>query len=170
MKTPLSPLYLAFGVAGALFILATLLLQVFAIFGRLAGFTLGGHDAFAGYFLAAGSFLTMAYALRRGDHIRVSLLIGRFRGAARVWIEVFCLAVAAALSGYFAFYSCKLAWGSWSFGDVSTEIDATPLWIPQLSMALGVTALFLAFAEEFVYVLRHRRLPAQSAHRPANIE
>jgi TRAP-type C4-dicarboxylate transport system permease small subunit len=170
MKTPLSPLYQALGVIGALFILATLLLQVFAIFGRMAGITLGGHDAFAGYFLAAGSFLTMAYALRRGDHIRVSLLIGRFTGPARVAIEVFCLAVATLLAGYFAYHSCKLAWGSWSFGDVSTEIDATPLWIPQLSMALGVTALALAFAEELIVVLRHRRLAQPQRTEPANIE
>jgi len=163
MKTPLSPLYLAFGVVGAVFILLTLLLQLFAIFGRVAGISLGGHDAYAGYFLAAGTFFTLAHALRRGDHIRVTLLIGRLGGAARVAVEVFCLAVATFLSGYFAWYACKLAWGSWQFGDVSTEIDATPLWIPQLSMALGVTALFLAFAEELLYVLRHRRLPQQQA-------
>jgi TRAP-type C4-dicarboxylate transport system permease small subunit len=159
VNSPLSLLYRAFGVAGALFILATLLLQLFAIFGRLAGVTLGGHDAYAGYFLAAGSFLTLAYALRRGDHIRVTLLIGRLQGRARVAAEVFCLAVATFLSGYFAWYACRLAWGSWRFGEVSTEIDATPLWIPQLSMALGVTALFIAFAEELVQVLRTRRLP-----------
>lgn len=163
MKTPLTPLYQLFGVLGALFILATLLLQLFAIFGRMAGVTLGGHDAYAGYFLAAGSFLTLAHALKRGDHIRVTLIISRFEGKARLAIEVFCLAVATFLSGYFAFYAGKLAWGSWRFGEVSTEIDATPLWIPQLSMALGVTALFLAFLEELIVVLRNRRLPAPQA-------
>jgi TRAP-type C4-dicarboxylate transport system permease small subunit len=170
MKTPLSPLYLAFGVIGAIFILLTLLLQVFAIFGRLVGITLGGHDAYAGYFLAAGSFFTLAHALRRGDHIRVTLLIGRLAAHLRVWVEVFCLAVATFLSGHFAYYACQLAWGSWRFGDVSTEIDATPLWIPQLSMALGVTALCIAFAEELLYVLRHRRLPPQDDLGPAHTE
>lgn len=159
VRTLLSPLYRAFGVVGALFILATLLLQLFAIFGRMAGVTLGGHDAYAGYFLAAGSFFTLAHALRHGDHIRVTLLIGRLGGAARLAAEVFCLAVASLLSGYFAYYACRLAWGSWQYGDISTEIDATPLWIPQLSMALGVTALFLAFVEELLHVLRTRRLP-----------
>ena len=54
-----------------------------------------------------------------------------------------------------------LAYGSWAYNDVSQNIDATPLWIPQLSMALGMVALFLAFAEELIYVLRHRHLPAQ---------
>jgi TRAP-type C4-dicarboxylate transport system permease small subunit len=88
----------------------------------------------------------------------------------RLAIEVFCLAVATFLSGYFAFYAGKLAWGSWLYGEVSTEIDATPLWIPQLSMALGVSALALAFLEELVYVLRRRRLPPQQDTGPANVE
>jgi TRAP-type C4-dicarboxylate transport system permease small subunit len=161
MNSPLTPLYTLFGAVGALFIVLTLLIQLSAIFGRFLGFGISGHDAYAGYFLAAGTFFALAHTLQRGDHIRVTLIIGRMKGAARIRIEIFCLAVATALSGYFAFYSCRLAWGSWRFGDISTEIDATPLWIPQLSMALGVSALFVAFAEELAYVVRHRRLPAQ---------
>jgi TRAP-type C4-dicarboxylate transport system permease small subunit len=153
--------YDLFGAVGAVFILLTLLIQVVAIFGRFVQFSISGHDAYAGYFLAAGTFFALAHTLRRGDHIRVTLIIGRLKGAARVWMEVFCLAVATFLSGYFAYYAARLAWGSWSYNDISTEIDATPLWIPQLSMALGVTALFLAFAEELVYVLWRRKLPPQ---------
>ncbi|HSG96117.1 MAG TPA: TRAP transporter small permease [Afifellaceae bacterium] len=159
MKTPLTPLYNFFGMAGAVFIVLTLLIQLIAIVGRFFQFSIGGHDAYAGYFLAAGTFFALAHTLRRGDHIRVTLIIGRLHGAARLWMEILCLAVATFLSGYFAYYAARLAWGSWSYNDISTEIDATPLWIPQLSMALGVAALFLAFAEECIYVLWRRRLP-----------
>ncbi len=163
MKSPLSPLYKLFGVIGAVFILLTLLIQLVAIFGRFVQFSISGHDAYAGYFLAAGTFFALAHTLRHGEHIRVTLIISRLHGAKRLWMEVFCLAVATFLSGYFAYYSGRLAWGSWTYGDISTEIDATPLWIPQLSMALGVAALSLAFAEELIYVLWRRRLPAQHA-------
>jgi TRAP-type C4-dicarboxylate transport system permease small subunit len=162
MKTRLDPLYDLFGAIGGLFIVLTLTIQVVSIFGRFVSFTIDGYDAYAGYFLAAGSFLALAHTLRRGDHIRVTLLLSRLRGAARVWLELFCLGVATFLTTYFAYYACKLAWGSWAFNDVSQNTDATPLWIPQLSMALGLLALALAFAEEFVYVLRRRELPAQS--------
>jgi TRAP-type C4-dicarboxylate transport system permease small subunit len=161
MKTRLDPLYDLFGAVGAFFIVATLAIQLASIGGRFVGFTIDGYDAYAGYFLAAGSFFALAHTLRRGDHIRVTLIIGRLHGAARVWVEIFCLAVASFLSGYFAWYAAKLAYGSWAYNDVSQNIDATPLWIPQLSMALGMLALFLAFAEEFAYVARRRRLPAQ---------
>lgn len=162
MKTRFDPLYDLFGAIGGLFIVLTLGIQVVSIFGRFVSFTIEGYDAYAGYFLAAGSFFALAHTLRRGDHIRVTLLLSRLNGPARVWMEVFCLAAATFLTAYFAYYSCKLAWGSWAYNDVSQNVDATPLWIPQLSMALGMLALAVAFAEELFYVVRRRELPVQS--------
>jgi len=148
------------GALGALCILLTLLVQLVAIFGRPFGVLIDGYDSYAGYFLAGGSFLAFAYALRRGDHIRVTLIIGRLKGRARYVAEVFCLVVASVLTTYFAWFSIRLAWISWSTDDISQNIDATPLWIPQLTMALGVTAMALAFIEELVQALRRRSLPA----------
>ena len=99
MRTRLDPLYKALGAIGALFILATLVIEVVNIVGREIGYSMAGIDAYAGYTLAAGSFLAMAAALRHGDHIRVTLLIQRLTGRRRWWIEVFCLSVATFLSG-----------------------------------------------------------------------
>ena len=170
MKTRLDPLYDLFGAVGGVFILLTLGIQLVSIFGRFVNFNIDGYDAYAGYFLAAGSFFALAHTLRRGDHIRVTLLLSRLKGPARIWMELFCLGVATFLTSYFAYYSCKLAWGSWAFDDISQNVDATPIWIPQLSMALGMVALALAFAEEFIYVLRHRHLPAQQNPEMARTE
>jgi TRAP-type C4-dicarboxylate transport system permease small subunit len=61
----------------------------------------------------------------------------------------------AALS---AFYSGKLAWQSHAFHDISTSNDATPLWLPQLSMAIGTVILTLAFIDELVLELRGQRV------------
>lgn len=165
MRTWLDPLYKALGALGALFILATLVIEVVNIAGRMVGYSMAGVDAYAGYTLAAGSFLAMAAALRHGDHIRVTLIIQRLTGRPRWWVEVFCLAVATLLSGYFAYFAGKLVWGSYVFHDVSQNIDATPLWIPQLSMAVGLAALFLAFLEELIQTLRTRQVvgPVQSS-------
>jgi hypothetical protein len=43
------------------------------------------------------------------------------------------------------------------FHDISTSNDATPLWIPQLSMAAGNVILLIAFIDEFVLELRGQR-------------
>ena len=65
------------------------------------------------------------------------------------------------LAALFAFYSCRLVWQSYTFNDISTSNDATPLWIPQLSMAWGTLVLAIAFLDELVLELRgHRRAPA----------
>jgi TRAP-type C4-dicarboxylate transport system permease small subunit len=154
MRSVLDPFYTALGGLGALFILATLVVEVVGIAGRELGYSMAGLDAYAGYCLAAGSFLAMPYALRRGDHIRVTLILARLKDRARYWMEVLCLVVATLLSGYFAFFSAKLVWGSYNFNDVSQNVDATPLWIPQLSMAVGLFGLAVAFAEQLVITLR----------------
>jgi TRAP-type C4-dicarboxylate transport system permease small subunit len=159
MRLLLDRLFKLLGALGAVFILATLLIEVAGIALREAGYSMAGSDAYAGYFLAAGSFLALGYALRQGDHIRVTLILQRFRGRARWWMEVFCLTVASALSVYFAWFSARLVWGSYTFNDISQNVDATPLWIPQLSMAVGLAGLALAFIEQLVITLRTRELP-----------
>ena len=169
MRSVLDPFYAALGGLAALFILATLVVEIVGIAGRQLGFSMAGLDAYAGYCLAAGSFLAMAYALRRGDHIRVTLILGRMRGRPRFWMEVLCLAVATLLSAYFAWFSAKLVWGSYTYNDISQNVDATPLWIPQLSMALGLFGLALAFAEQLVITLRTGRL-APGTDEAAHVE
>ncbi|XQU67691.1 TRAP transporter small permease protein [Cupriavidus sp. H18C1] len=120
--------------------------------------------------MAAGSFLALAATLRQGDHIRVTLILQRLHGKPRVWAEIFCLAVATLLTAYFTYYAGKLAYDSYIYHDISQNTDATPLWIPQLSMAVGLFGLFVAFAEEFVYVLRTRRLPREESGEMARTE
>lgn len=167
MCSRLARVYSLLGALGALFILTTLIIQLANIVGRQLGYSMAGVDAYAGYTLAAGAFLALAAALRHGDHIRVTLIVQRFTGRPRWWIEVFCLAVATFLSGYFAFFAAKLVWGSYVYRDVSQNVDATPLWIPQLSMAIGLAGLFLAFLEDLVYALRTRELPPAASSEPA---
>jgi TRAP-type C4-dicarboxylate transport system permease small subunit len=69
-------------------------------------------------------------------------------------------AVTTILAGAFAFYSIRLAYQSWSFNDISTGNDATPLWIPQITMALGTAVFFIAFVDELVLEWRGARREA----------
>ena len=159
MRMLLDATFKGLGALGALFIFATLTIEVLGIALRALGYSMAGADAYAGYFLAAGSFLALGYALRQGDHIRVTLILQRLRGPSRWWMEVLCLVIASALSIYFAYFAGRLVWGSYSFNDVSQNVDATPLWIPQLSMAIGLMGLAVAFLEQLLITLKTRRLP-----------
>ena len=69
--------------------------------------------------------------------------------------------------GAFAYFSIRLAFQSWDFNDISTGNDATPLWLPQLAMAFGVTILFIAFVDDFVRELQGKRIrkaPTEALH------
>jgi TRAP-type C4-dicarboxylate transport system permease small subunit len=135
-----------------------LAMVLLSIVSRQLGFNVPGVDAYAGYMMAAAGFLALAHTLKRGEHIRVTLLLGALHGAARRGLEVWALAAATLLAALFAAYSCKLAWQSHAFHDISTSNDATPLWIPQLSMAIGAIVLAIAFVDELVLEIRGRRV------------
>ncbi|HEY5321274.1 MAG TPA: TRAP transporter small permease subunit [Caldimonas sp.] len=135
-----------------------LAMVMLSIVSRQVGFNVPGVDAYAGYMMAAAGFLAMAHTLKKGEHIRVTLLVSSLHGAARRGIEVWALFAASLLALLSAFYSCKLAWQSHAFHDISTSNDATPLWLPQLSMAIGAVVLAIAFVDELVLELRGRRI------------
>lgn len=158
MRSPLAPLYQAALWLAGLFMIALLVAIILSILGRQFDFYIRGLDSYAGYFMAAASFLALAGTLTKGDHIRVTLVISRFTGKSRRGFEIFCLIMAVAISGVFAAYSVKMAWWSYKFNDVSTGHDATPLWIPQIPMALGIAVFFISFVEELFMVLLGKSL------------
>jgi TRAP-type C4-dicarboxylate transport system permease small subunit len=108
-----------------------------------------GLDAYAGYAIAATLFLALPGTLKHGDHIRVTLLMQRLSPRAQSVLESWCLVATSALSLYLAWFACRLVWVSFTTHDVSPSADASPLWIPQLAMALGC----IGFAVSFVHAL-----------------
>src|SRR6476659_8002896 len=135
-----------------------LAMVLLSILSRQAGFNVPGVDAYAGYMMAAAGFLALAHTLKRGEHIRVTLLLAALRAGPRRGLEIWSLFAAALLAALSAYYSAKLAWQSYTFHDISTSNDATPLWLPQLSMALGAVVLAIAFIDELVLEIRGRRV------------
>ena len=135
-------------------VLARVLLTVLS---RLMGFSAPGTDAYAGYAMAGAGFMALASTLKHGEHIRVTLILGMLKGSAHKALEVAALVIATLLAGFLAFYSARLAWQSWEIDDISVGIDATPLWIPQIFMALGTLVFFIAFCDELVLELTGKR-------------
>lgn len=168
MRNFLDALYRASGAVAAGFIALiclTVVLQVGAniidkIVGLISGTPLGlivpSYAEFTGFFLAAATFFGLAYTLRAGSHIRVTLLVAQIEGPARKWIEVWCLSAAAALVGYFAFYAANFVRESFVFGDLAVGMVALPIWIPQSVMVLGLIVLLIALLDDLHTVLRGR--------------
>ena len=157
MRRLLDFLYDSAAALAALFMVGLLGMVLLSIISRQLHFHVPGTDAYAGYLMAAAGFLALAHTLKRGEHIRVTLLINALEGRWKRGLELWSLGIATLLAVLFAYYSCKLAWQSHEFHDISTSSDATPLWIPQVAMALGTMVLALAFVDELVMELLGRR-------------
>jgi TRAP-type C4-dicarboxylate transport system permease small subunit len=105
-----------------------------------------GLDAYAGYAIACALFLALPSTLQRGEHIRVTLLLDRLPARSRSALEWTCLVGGLAIALSLAWFSIRLVWMSWATHDISPSADATPLWIPQIGMALGCIGFALSFA------------------------
>ena len=152
VRKALDIVYASCGVVAAAFLLILLCIIVMQMVMRWSGGVFIGATNYAGYCMAGASFFALAYALNNGSHIRVGLLLnqlGRYRRIGEIW----CFGVGSALSCYFMYYAYKGVFWSYKLNDVSQGQDATPLWIPQIPMALGTTVLALTFVDHLVRIV-----------------
>lgn len=142
----LDRLYLASGYLAAFCMVCIFALTMAQIAGRLVGQNLSGITDYAGYFMAASAFLAFAHTFNRGVHVRIELFLSML-GQYRYWAEKLCFLCSTAIAVWFSYYCWTMVYWSYVLGDVSQGLDATPLWIPQLSMAVGASLLALAVAD-----------------------
>ncbi|NLD67274.1 MAG: TRAP transporter small permease [Limnobacter sp.] len=157
MRATLDALYDAAAWVAAACMIGVLAMVLLSIAGRQFGFYVPGTDAYAGYLMAGSSFLALAHTLKRNEHIRVTLVLNLSPPALRRALQLWSLGVAVLLSGLLGWFCARLAWQSRQFHDISTGADATPLWIPQVPMAIGALLLFVAFVDELVLALHSGR-------------
>ncbi len=140
------------GYLAAIFLLLILFFVSLQMIARWSGEIMVGAPDFTGYCMAAASFLALPYALNSGTHIRVNLLLNAL-GRYRRWGEIWCWAVASYLSFIFARHAVKLTYESYRFNDISQGQDAWPIWIPQMSMAIGTVLLAICVIDNLITIL-----------------
>lgn len=146
-RRALDALYGASSGLAALFMIAIAAIVLVQIVTRSVSTRIVGLDDFAAWSMAATVFLALPGTLSKGGHIRVLLFVQALpRGIGRA------VAVASALIGlcisiWAARSVIEFVWASYRFGDVTQGELVLPLWLPQLSIAVGFGLLALAFAE-----------------------
>lgn len=160
MRQCLDFLYRLAGALAALGMVGTLVMVSAGIFSRPLGIYLRGTDDYAGYCMAACGFLALAYTFKHGEHIRVTLLLERVPERFKRLLEWTSLAVATGVVSILAWYSLRLVLQSYEFEEISQGVDATPLWIPQIAMAIGTAVLLVALLDDLVMTTLGR-LPAR---------
>ena len=117
----------------------------------------------SGWALAASTFFGLAYTFHNGGHIRVTLVIQKWSARPRFWQELVVLIFGFGLACYMTFYGWHMVWESYIFEEVSHGYIPIPIWIPQVPVALGMTALNIAILDDLVAVIR-KRTPSYQQH------
>jgi len=165
IRTFLDRLYLFAGYLAGVFLFLIFAIMMVMSVGRQFALNLPAGDDFASWCMAAMAFLGLAHTFKRGEMIRVGLLLERLHGRRRQIAEIVALGVAAAFTLYFTRHAVQMTYDSWRFHDMAQGVLAVPLWIPQLGFCGGLAILSIALLDELANVIRGNR-PTYEKARP----
>ncbi|MFC3001663.1 TRAP transporter small permease subunit [Falsiroseomonas tokyonensis] len=103
-------------------------------------------------------FCGAGWALRQGGHIRVAVLLQALPPAAARLLDMAGCVFAIGVIGFATTTLWQQTLRSFDFASTSYYPMATPTWIPQLLLTLGVTLLLLGFVARLLRLLR-REVP-----------
>jgi TRAP-type C4-dicarboxylate transport system permease small subunit len=146
----LNAAYQAAGALAGVFLVAICVIVTAQIVARQLGTIIPSADQFAGFCLAATSFLGLAYSFRSGSHIRVTLFTQALGSTGTRIMLVLGLSVAAAITLLLAYHTVAMVVQNAARGEVTSGLVPVPLWIPQTGMAVGVTLFAIAILEDLV--------------------
>lgn len=154
MRRILDAAFLGAGYLAAFFLAVVFALMMIMSIGRQININVPAGDDFAAWAMAAMSFLGLAHTFKRGEMIRVGLLLENLTGRTKQAFEIIGHAVGLGFVSYFTYAAGRFAYDSWRFNDMAQGTVAMPLWIPQLGFFFGLALLAVAFLDEFLHVLR----------------
>jgi len=163
VRRALDRLYLGSGVAAALAMAAICVLMLAQAFGREAGILIRGADDIVAWLCAACAFLALGHTFRNGDLVRVGVFLDRLPARPRWFAELFALGISTVFVAYMLWAVTGFVYDSWQFKEVAQGLIRVPIWIPQLSLVIGIAIFFVAVLDELIAVLRHQTPAYQAA-------
>ena len=157
LRRGLDAIYDGAAALAALCMVALLGVIVAQMIARWTGHVVRGGAEYAGYLMAASSFLAFAHTLNRGAHIRVELLLQALSGGRR-WAEGLCLALATAIACFLAWSAVRMVRWSWTLGDISQGQDQAPMWLVQMPVAAGAVLLAVALVDNLIALMATGRM------------
>jgi len=170
MRRALDALYTLSGALAGFFIVAITCVILAQIIARWVGFIIPSTDDLSGFFLAASSFLGLAYTFTQGGHIRVSLVIQQLPTRWRKPQEILVLLIACILGCVMTWHLTYMVYESWLFEDVSIGYLPIPLWIPQSSVALGMIIFNISLIDALIGLLRGQQAHYQRHEEALSLE
>lgn len=111
-------------------------------------------DDISAYLCVSTTFFALAATFKRGELIRVGMLLDKLSPGPRRMAELLVLALAAVLLAYVTFWTAQDMLFSYEIEEVAQGTVPIPLWYPKLAVPLGSGLLLIAILDEFAIVLR----------------
>jgi len=159
----LDRLYAASGALAAVCLAAIAAVMLLQAAMRELGLLLRGADDIVAWLCAGSAFLALGHTFRRGELVRVGLVVERLPARPRRAAALGALGLTVAFVGYMVYAVLRFVYESWRFEEVAQGLIAIPIWIPQLSFAAGALVLFIAVLDEFVVLARGGKPAYQAA-------
>lgn len=163
MRRFLDRLYDGAGIAAAVAIAAICVLMLAQAAGRELGMSIPGADDIVAWLCAACAFLALGHTFRSGDLVRVGVFLDYLSGRTRWYAEIGALGVTALFTIYTLWAVTRFVYGSYVFNEVAQGLIRAPIWIPQLSLVVGIAIFLLAVIDELIAVLRQQKPSYQRA-------
>jgi TRAP-type C4-dicarboxylate transport system permease small subunit len=163
LRRALDLLYWASGAFAAVCLAGICVLMLAQAAGRELGVLIRGADDITAWLCAASAFFALGHTFRHGELVRVGLLLGFLQPRVRRGAELFALGVTALFVGYMAWAVTRFVYESWKFNEVAQGMIKTPIWIPQMSLVLGVLIFLVAVLDELFRVLNNQKPSYQVA-------
>ena len=106
-------------------------------------------DEYGGYLYLALIFLGLAYTFNEDAHIRINILTSKMSEKSNRFVDVIAGIITILILIFTLYRTILFTYDSYSMEMVSEAVSATPLYLTQLVMPLGIT-LFLLVVIVFV--------------------
>ena len=102
-------------------------------------------DEYSGYLFVWITLIGFAHALQLGTFLRVDNVVSLLGPRGRAITDLLAALAGVAVSAVCVYATGKLVLASLQFGTRSIQPSATPIWIPQVILPLGFTALVAVY-------------------------
>ena len=153
MRRFLDRLYDAAGAAAAVCLASIAAVMLAQAAMREFGYLFRGADDIVAWLCAASAFLALGHTFRRGELVRVGIVIDHLPPRVRRPVGIGALFIALAFVVYMAYAVLRFVYESWAFKEVAQGLIQIPIWIPQMSFVLGVLVLLVAVLDEFIVMV-----------------
>lgn len=139
---------------GVLFLILTAVTVCLQIFTRAIGIQLLDGDLFAAYFMTASFFCALSFTQSAGAHIKVTLIESMLSKQAVRILCIFALILAIGTVAFALYSSLIFVRNSFVFNYISNGQLRIPMWIPELSMPIGLTLYMFELTYQMVNTIR----------------